>query len=110
MAHRKFNVTPSTVRDYLPDDARLVVHHLHAGNSTPDQRRIKGGKVSPYITHAYLVLKDTAKRKVFKAGEDARILANASAICAPHDNPNRALSYRIAAGRAMRAYYGRKGV
>jgi hypothetical protein len=104
MCHRKFNVTPTTVRDYVPEGTRLVVRHLHPGNSTPDQRRIKGGKVSPYVTHAMLVPKNTNN------GIRQRVLANASAICAPHDNPNRSLSYRIAAGRAMRAYYGRREV
>lgn len=98
---RKFNVTPNNVSDFLPENTRLIVRHLHPGNSLPNQRRIKGGKVSPYITQAMLVPKNEDQ------GIRRRVLAEALAVCSPHDHPNRQLSYRIAAGRVMRAYYGR---
>lgn len=103
----KFNVTPENINSFLPEGTRLIVRHFHPGNSSPSDRRIRGGKVSPYITQALVVPKE------YDMGVRARrILAEAAAICAPHDQPNRQLSYRIAAGRAMRVLYGRerKGV
>lgn len=104
MSTRKFNVTPDNVKSFLPlPNARLVVHHIHPGNSPDRLRTIRGGKVSPYITKAKLVLET-----VRPDGSIAkRVLASANAICAPGDHPNRQLSYRIAAGRVMRAYWGR---
>lgn len=96
---RKFNVTPSNINEFLPESARLIVRHFHPGNSRASDRKIKGGKVSPYITHALIVPKGSGRAR--------RILAEASAICSPHDQPNRQLSFRIAAGRACRAFHGR---
>lgn len=105
MSKRKFNVNPDNVNDFLPPDTHLIVHHLHRGNSSDDERTIKGGKVSPYITRAMVVRDrinpDMSIRK--------RVLASTSAVCAPGDNPNRKLSYRIAAGRACRMVLGRSG-
>lgn len=96
----KFNVTPHNAHEFLPAGTRLIVHHRHPGNSSAKERRIKGGAVSPYITHAFIVRESDDKYPIKQ-----RILANASAVCAPHDNPRRDLSYRIAAGRAVRALY-----
>lgn len=102
MSRCKYNVTPTNIREFIPDNTRLIVRHFHPGNSRPSDRRIKGGRVSPYVTQAIVVSRDETL-----GTRGRRILSEGSAVCAPHDHPNRKLAYRIAAGRAVRALNGR---
>lgn len=101
MPRRKYNITPENVNEYLPEGYLLRVRHKHAGNSSPEARMIKGNRVSPYVTEAFVI-----RQLPSRAGRKPKyeVAARASAVCHPNDSPHRKLSYRIAAGRVIRRF------
>ena len=72
----------------LPDNHRVVVRHLHEGNSSSKDR-----KGFPYMTIAKVYTKD------------GTCLGEGKAMCARHDNPRRDVGRAIAVGRAMKDAY-----
>jgi hypothetical protein len=73
----------------LPETVRLYVTHLHAGNSTGEQRRGR-----EYLTIARVVDRETNE-----------VLTYAEATCNPHDSPNRKRGYHIATERAKKQFF-----
>ena len=109
---RKYNATPDTVHNYLPQGTRLIVRHFHNGNSThehrstPDPRQPETLRTHPYVTHAFLIQKSL---RVHSDEEPRRtssreILANGTAMCSPRDEPDRRLGWHIAVNRALKDF------
>lgn len=82
------------IEDILDPGAVLVVHHLHQGNSTKQDR--KGAK---FYTKA-MILDGTNK---------GSILYEAYAKCHPKDQPSRRLGRSVAVSRVLAAYATAKG-
>ena len=74
----------------IPENLRLQVVHLHAGNSS---RKARHGY--PYVTLAKLISRDTE-----------RVVSSAKAICSRIENPSRKIGRAIAIGRALKAFTG----
>lgn len=75
--------------DAVPQHLKLVVCHLHDGNSDKHDRR--GCK---YATIAKLFNK-----------EDGDLIAQGEAYCSERDVPSRKVGRMVAVGRALKEYY-----
>ena len=86
---RPFLPNPHFTEGSIPAHLKLVVSHLHDGNSDKHDRR--GCR---YATVAKLFRKD-----------DGELIAIGEAYCSEKDTPSRKVGRMVAVGRALKEYY-----
>lgn len=86
---RQFCPKANFTEKEVPKNMRVIVKHLHEGNSTKDER--KGHK---YVTIARLFDKETGE-----------FISESFAYCSKRDVPSRKVGRMVAIGRALKEYY-----
>lgn len=86
---RPFSPKEHFTEEAIPEHLKLVVKHLHPGNSTKRQRRKK-----EYATIAWLYHKETKE-----------LVAEGRSYCSKTEVPNRKQGRFVAVGRALKEYY-----
>lgn len=78
----------------VPSHLKLVVSHLHDGNTDPEERVGPSGKPAKYATVAKLFRRD-----------DGDLVAMGYSYCSKKDVPSRKVGRMVAIGRALKEYY-----